>query len=56
MSQAGDLLLGPVRDAFNACQPGCPAIGVRVVRAEGGDDAGLKGAAALWQEMGSGGR
>ena len=50
MSQAGDLLLDPVRDAFNACQPGCPAAGVTVVRAEGGDDAGLKGAAALWQE------
>jgi len=56
MSKAGDLLLGPVRDAFNACQPGCPAIGVRVVQAESGDDAGLKGAAALWQEMGSEGR
>lgn len=56
MSQAGDLLLGPIREAFGACQPGCPAVGVKVVRAEGGDDAGLKGAAALWQEMESGGR
>ena len=56
MSQAGDLLLGPVREAFSACHPGCPAAGVKVVRAEGGDDSGLKGAAALWQEMGSAGR
>jgi glucokinase len=53
MSQAGDLLLGPVRETFSACQPGCPAAGVKVVPAEGGDDAGLKGAAALWQEMSS---
>ena len=29
---------------------------VRGERVEGGDDAGLKGAAALWQEMGSEGR
>jgi glucokinase len=50
MSQSGELLLGPVRDAFAKCADGCPASLVKVVRAQGGDDAGLKGAAAYWAD------
>lgn len=50
MSQAGELLLGPVRAALNQCDTGCPATRASVVVAEGGDDVGLKGAAAYWDE------
>ena len=50
MSQAGELLLGPIRDMLLRCSDGCPGSRVKVVRATGGDDAGLKGAAAYWEE------
>jgi glucokinase len=50
MSQAGELILGPVRAALTRCADGCPASRVKVVRAQGGDDAGLRGAAAYWAE------
>ena len=50
MSQAGDLLLGPVRALLAEGGAGRLAWQVRVVRAEGGDDAGLRGAAAYWTD------
>ena len=50
MSLAGELLLGPVRAALTRCADGCPASRVKVVRAQGGDDAGLRGAAAYWAD------
>ena len=50
MSQAGDLLLDPVRQAIMACPPSSPASRALVVRAATGDDAGLKGAAAYWAD------
>lgn len=46
MSQAGDLLLDPVREMLER-RPGSR---VSVVRAAAGDDAGLKGAAAYWAD------
>lgn len=46
MSQAGELLLDPVRRALESC----PASRPSVVRADAGDDAGLKGAAAYWAD------
>ncbi len=54
MSQAGDLLLDPVREMLAQCMDRCPARGVRVVRARGGDDSGLRGAAAYWADSGGG--
>ena len=50
MSQAGELLLGPVADRLATCGAGCPASRTRVVKATGGDDVGLKGAAAYWAD------
>ncbi len=50
MSQAGDLLLDPVRQTLGACPTSCPASRASVVRAATGDDAGLKGAAAYWTD------
>ena len=50
MSQAGDLLLDPVRAALRECREGCPVSSVKVVQAQGGDDVGLKGAAAYWSD------
>ena len=50
MSQAGNLLLEPVRQALGACAASCPASRASVVRAAAGDDAGLKGAAAYWAD------
>ena len=46
MSQAGELLLDPVRRALESCPTSRPS----VVRADAGDDAGLKGAAAYWAD------
>jgi glucokinase len=46
VSQAGDLLLNPIRGRLAGC-PGCSAAGVEVVLARGGDDVGLLGAFAL---------
>ncbi len=48
MSQAGDLLLQPVRDIFQRCGPSCPASRAAIVRADGGDDVGLRGGMAHW--------
>ena len=50
MSQAGDLILEPIRRVFDECGAGCPSSRVEVVRAKGGDDVGLRGAAAFWTE------
>ena len=50
MSQSGELLLRPVREMLTRCPPRCPASKAKVVRAAGGDDVGLKGAAAFWQD------
>ncbi len=50
MSQSGELLLRPVREMLTRCPTRCPASKARVVRAAGGDDVGLKGAAAFWQD------
>ena len=50
MSQAGDLLLDPVRQAIAASPASSPASRASVVRAATGDDAGLKGAAAYWAD------
>ena len=49
VSQAGDLLLDPIRARLGSC-PGCSARSVDVVMAAGGDDVGLLGAGAHWQE------
>ena len=48
MSQAGALLFDPIRSILAKCGGGCPASGVKVVLATGGDDVGLRGAAAYW--------
>jgi len=48
MSQAGELLLGPVRARLERCGPTCPASRARVVQAQGGDDVGLLGGLAYW--------
>ena len=53
VSQAGDLLLGPVRRRIASHGPGL-AITPEVVRANGGDDVGLFGAHALWHDVASG--
>ncbi len=50
MSQSGELLLGPVREMLKRCGSRCPASRAKVLRAAGGDDVGLKGAVAFWQE------
>lgn len=50
MSQSGELLLRPVREMLTRCPTRCPASKAKVVRAAGGDDVGLKGAAAFWQD------
>jgi glucokinase len=51
MSEAGDLLLGPIRDRFANQQS--PLLSTRpedIVRAERGQDAGLLGAFAFWAD------
>ena len=50
MSQAGDLLLDPVREMLMQCGAGCPASRARVVQANGGDDVGLRGAMVYWTD------
>ena len=50
MSEAGDLLLEPIRAILERCGAICPASCALVVRAQGGDDVGLRGAAAYWAE------
>ena len=51
MSQAGELLLGPVREILARCGPNCPASHPKVVRAQGGDDVGLLGGLAYWMDF-----
>ena len=46
MSQAGELLLGPVRERLKRCGDGCVASKVKVAKAQGDDDVGLRGAYA----------
>ena len=50
MAQAGDLLLDPVRDRLARCGAACSAARSDVVQARLGDDVGLLGAHALWQD------
>ena len=50
MSKSGDMLLDPVRRMLEEFGPFRPASNVRVVQAAGGDDVGLKGAAAFWAD------
>jgi glucokinase len=52
VSRAGDLLLDPVRSQLDACGKGCSVTGDDVVLAAGGDDVGLLGGLALWNEVG----
>lgn len=49
VSQAGDLLLDPVRERLDGCVL-CSASGQDVVLASCGDDVGLLGALAFWRE------
>ncbi len=54
VSRAGDLLLGPVRQQLDRCTKGCSTSGDDVVVAQGGDDVGLLGAFAFWQDSQNG--
>jgi glucokinase len=51
VSQAGDLLLDPVRDRLAACGDACSASDCDVVIAARGDDVGLLGGLALWHDV-----
>ncbi len=48
VSQAGELLLEPIRERLQCCDPRCSAAGTDIVLASGGDDVGLLGAFAFW--------
>ena len=50
VSQAGEFLLAPLRAELDGCDKGCSIRGDGVVLAESGDDAGLLGAYAFWQD------
>ncbi|MCH8087239.1 MAG: ROK family protein [Chloroflexi bacterium] len=50
MSRSGDLLLNPIRRMLAECGGVCPSSRAVVVEAQGGDDVGLRGAAAFWAE------
>ena len=50
MAHAGDLLLDPIRDRLARCTSSCSASRGDVARAQLGDDAGLRGAHALWHD------
>ena len=50
MSQAGELLLAPVRDKLARCGTGCAASQARVVIASSGDGVGLRGGYAYWTD------
>ena len=52
MSRAGELLLGPVRERIARAPSVLPLRPEDVVLATGGDDAGLRGAYALWLDLG----
>lgn len=51
VSEAGDLLLRPVRQQIDSCDKGCSVRGDDIVLAERRDDAGLLGSLALWNEV-----
>ena len=51
VSSAGDLLLDPIKSALSECGENCPASRTKVVRAEGDDDVGLRGAVAHWTDL-----
>ena len=53
MSQAGELLLGPVREQLKRCGDSCVASRAKVVKAQGDDDVGLRGAYAYWMDCSS---
>ncbi len=53
MSQADDLLLNPVREQLQRCGDDCVASKVKVVKAQGDDDVGLRGAYAYWLDCSS---
>lgn len=50
VSNAGNALLGPVRDQLDRCDKGCSVTGKDVVVAALGDDVGLLGAFAFWRD------
>ena len=50
MTESGDMLLEPTRALLKQAGPFRLASNVRVVKAEVGDDVGLKGAAAFWTD------
>lgn len=50
LSQAGDLILDPIRKMLAERAQNFPASRAKVVLASGGDDVGLKGAAAYWSD------
>ena len=50
VSQAGELLLAPIRRRLTEAGPTSPVSRVDVVKAQGGDDVGLLGAYAFWRE------
>ena len=50
MAKTGDMLLDPMRALLKQAGPYRLASSVRVVKAEAGDDVGLKGAAAFWTD------
>ena len=53
MSQAGDLLLDPIIERLERCGAGCVALNATVVKAQGDDDVGLRGAYAYWKDCSS---
>ena len=55
MSQAGELLLEPVRQLLRRGGLAALTSRVTVVQAEGDDDVGLRGAAAFWADAQAGG-
>ena len=50
MSQTGALLLDPIRAMLAQCREAGACKRVRLAVAQGGDDMGLKGAAAYWAD------
>lgn len=47
MSKAGDILFEPIREIFEKMTPASAQIGVDIVPAELGNDAGIVGAAGI---------
>ncbi len=53
MSRSGELLLAPIRERLARCRPNCAASTAKVVKAQGADDVGLRGAYAYWMDCSS---